>query len=239
MTTSHVETDVITESLEELIAEAENAPVQADDITRGQIINRGGTDLEDLPLAVSEMKRAGRTLCYDIRTGRQFFVNNNMLLAQLEKTAPLTGQRWTTTKDPGIRPKQGQFVCWLHTQSPKAETIAHMGFPPCIKTGIPTAYDVERHVKKKHGLPVYEAINTFEQRQREERRETLNLALLERAIGPATAPTKPVQPQQAVPASDTFSQTCGACGEELFSKPNGARIKLMHHKKVCLNAHHV
>ena len=229
----------VTEQLEDLIQGSKPASPIEGRIERGDIISDSN---EMGPMAISELKKAGRTVCYDIRDGRTFPVNDNMLAAQLKKLDPATGKRWATTTDPGYRPKRGAFVCWLHGESERRAEADAFGFSVCQRSGVHTQYDLERHMRGYHPQE-FNAFNQDAQRKREDERDLVNRQLLERAMcqAPATVQSvaAPVATTNGVdttvgslenPSGVGVSETC-ECGEILDAKTAGGMVqKRRHHR---------
>ncbi len=221
----------VTDELQQMIDDAQPSK-EPGKVKPGDIVNRPkADDVDDLGLAVSSLTSAGYVMVYDIRDGRPFPWNRNMLKAELQKTDPKTGKRIFTTRDPGYRPKVGGYVCWLHADYSGAEALESLGFQKCEKKGIPSEYEVQRHMQKKHGRQ-FDVINALETRKREDARDDLNRQLLERAInGPGGAFDESVEAN--LKTATLVTQVCGKCGDELQSKPTGTNLKMRNHLKKC------
>ena len=107
------------------------------------------------PAAISSIKSAGWTYVFHRGTGDPSLCNNNMILAQLRKidndpVSPTYQQKAFTTRDPGFRPKRGEFVCLMHKDSPRRNEMDDKGFQVCIRTSIHSEYDLINHMRSRH-----------------------------------------------------------------------------------------
>ncbi len=92
---------------------------------------------------------AGYVYIYDNKTGQQSITNRNMLPAQLKKKRE-DGTRVFTVKDPNIPQRQGIIKCLLHKGDPNRKHYDEMGFAVCPMEHIPSPYQLELHMKKRH-----------------------------------------------------------------------------------------
>ena len=221
-----------TKHIEELLLEAEDA---IEDSDQPSAVDMGGGMSGTLTV-----ETPGRVKVWDIETGEVSYVlsSPDYLRMQLQKVNPETGKRIFTTIKPAIEPFRGSELCPLHMDAPESVEYRRLGFPVCKKSNLRNPGEAERHMRLKHkdSFLMLESLRTRQIEEEERAVRHATIAAFTRPQEPVAAPKKPVQPQQSVEATDTFSQTCDACGEELFSKPNGARVKMMHHKKVCPSA---
>ena len=220
-----------TKHIEELLLEAEDA---IEDSDQPSAVDMGGGMSGTLTV-----ETPGRVKVWDIETGEVSYVlsSPDYLRMQLQKVNSVTGKRIFTTIKPAIEPFRGSELCPLHMNAPESAEYRRLGLPVCKKSNLRNPGEAERHLRLKH-KDSYEMLEQRRQREIEGEERAVRKATIAAFARPepsATAPTKPVQRQQGLEWTKTFSQTCDACGEELFSKPNGARVKLRHHKKVCTN----
>lgn len=235
----------VTDDLFALAADAEAGIAPASELNVGDVVNRpNAEDIDSLPMSFIEMRSAGYSWVYDVRTGEPFPVNNNMLRGQLAKLDPDTGNRVFTTRDPGYRPTQGTFKCWLHEESNKVEVVKKIGFEFCPKSNINSEFQAREHTRKKHPQE-FAAINDAEQRAEEAEDRRIQRELLERVISnsqPAAAETasdfkagigvdRASLPEEA-PVSAPVSDTCTECNDVVSAKNKaGLRMAMRHHMK--------
>lgn len=131
-----------------------------------------------VPMVSTTESEDGRIHIYNKFTGEQIKCNVNMLPSKLknrvnDNTDPNYGKLLWTVVDPGFRPKQGTFKCWLHMNGAWRELADSWGRPYCRKSNIKSEFDVIQHVKNTHKRD-YLAID--EHRKEGERKEDRKIA---------------------------------------------------------------
>lgn len=111
------------------------------------VIDRG--NVVDPPSVVSNISSAGYVWVYDNLTGEPSKCNRNMLPVQLRKKRE-DGTRVFTLKDPGFRPPRGTIKCLLHKDDPNAAHYREMGLKQCPAEHIPSPFELEMHMAKRH-----------------------------------------------------------------------------------------
>lgn len=155
---------------DQLIAqELANAEIVDDPSPWNRAERVGAGEAPDGVVAVqSSIKGNNYRLVYHVETGSPSRVHFNMLPAQLKKRLPGSAKRAFTTTDPGFRPKVGTMICWLHKDHENREIADSMGLGPCVKSNIPSMYEVELHMRHRH----QQEFRAFDElRQRTERDE--------------------------------------------------------------------
>lgn len=158
-------------------------------------LDLGGGEHTPLNLrVVDQVESAGYTYVYDRETGEQKVVNNNMLRQQLRKMRRLRDgsltEVFTTIKPPPDKqPVRGVIKCLLHAGHNDRALWAKYGFAPCYKENLLTEFDLEQHMRIRHGRE-WEAIqrdreNLEKAEIRAERRALLDLAAANRAPAPS------------------------------------------------------
>lgn len=146
MTTKVQDGDV---RLLEQIGLAEAAP-EPGTLKADSVVHRGDEELP-APMAMARLESAGYVYIYDTRSGERSLTNRNMLPMQLKKSRP-DGAPFLTVKNPGINPKRGTFKCLLHAEHADRPYYDAMGLPACRKAGIPSPYEVQRHMEHRHRM---------------------------------------------------------------------------------------
>ena len=140
-------------------AAGDEAP-EPGDVKPGFIANRGDDSEKPFPSVVTSVESAGYVTVYNQNTGDTSVINVNTLGQILKKRyptsqdgvtpEPLAGQRVFTLRDPCIRPKKGQFKCFLHAEDPRRKEWDALGLPVCPAGNLASAYHRDRHLSKKH-----------------------------------------------------------------------------------------
>lgn len=138
-----------------------------EDIKPGDIVTKGsdaGTANEIPPMVVHEVMAPNRVRLYDSETGEAYLAPKSIVGIRPANTTEgykrgygLLGQvtatgawKWVE-QDPQVSPRvRGNLKCRLHPDDPERYLWDEMGFPVCNKTGIPSAYEQERHLTSKH-----------------------------------------------------------------------------------------
>lgn len=123
----------------------------------------------ELQSTLETSSSAGYVYIWDTRTGERSLCNNNNLIANLNKKRE-DGSRVFTVKDPGITPERGSNKCRLHPDGPDRAEYDKMGLAICRKSNLKSAYEVERHMSRRHRQE-WEVINQadYARRQAEDR----------------------------------------------------------------------
>jgi len=127
------------------------------DVQPGFIASRGDNPDAPFPSVVSSVESAGYITVYNRLTGDTSIVSANppYLAALLKKRYPENdsnaGKIVFTLHDPGFRPAQGQYKCYLHKGDSRREQWDILGLPVCEAGNLASAYHRDRHLNKKHG----------------------------------------------------------------------------------------
>ena len=126
------------------------------------------------PMVATTHSEDGRIYIYNRYTGEQVPCNVNMLASKLKNRVndnvdPNYGKLLWTVVDPGFRPKQGTYKCWLHKEGAWRELADGWNRPLCLKSNIQSSFFVIQHMKKRHTTD-YAAIT--EHKAETERQET-------------------------------------------------------------------
>lgn len=128
------------------------------------------TEGESVGMVVKTYQDAGVVPIYDIETGAMSLTSVNMLPAQLRKLNA-EGKRMFTHRPPVQPPVQGELKCWLHPDNPARSEYDRLGLPTCHKANLPSPYQVEQHMRRRHPT-AYETVERIRQeRERAEDRE--------------------------------------------------------------------
>jgi hypothetical protein len=92
---------------------------------------------------------AGQVYIYDTKTGDQSICNRNNLPHNLKKKRPDGSLVFTTVK-PNFEPAKGTHLCMLHRDYPERKFYDTLGFAVCPKSNLTSAYQVRRHMEKRH-----------------------------------------------------------------------------------------
>ncbi len=107
------------------------------------------------PMVATTHSEDGRIYIYNKYTGERVPCNVNMLPSKLKNRVndnadPNYGKLLWTVVDPGFRPKQGTYKCWLHKDGAWRELADGWNRPYCKKANIISEFDVIQHVKNTH-----------------------------------------------------------------------------------------
>lgn len=124
---------------------------------------------EAVGMVAKTYQDAGVVAIYDIETGAKSLTSVNMLPAQLRKLNA-EGKRMFTHRPPAQAPVQGELKCWLHPEHPDGRRGEYdvWGLPSCRKCNLPSPYQVELHMRRRHPT-AYETLERL--RQERERAE--------------------------------------------------------------------
>ena len=115
-----------------------------------QGVKESGADLpQGSRPKINWITSAGYVYVWDNKTGEKSIINQNMLATQLKKRRD-DGSRIFTTVDPKIPVKSGNLKCMLHAKDPNRQHYDELGLPVCRKDNLTSAYQVRRHMQKRH-----------------------------------------------------------------------------------------
>ena len=156
--------------------------IQAEGLVPGMVI---GTT-EGMTSVVSSIKGADKIKVWDNRTGQESDILYYMLTAQLKKKREDGSFAFTTTK-PTFSPPEGIFKCLLHAEDPNRARHYELGYVLCPKGNLRDAFQVRRHMQKRHPAE-WKAIE--EERLEKERQEdrALQRLILEKMAKSEEAP---------------------------------------------------
>lgn len=115
-----------------------------------RVINKGEGDAP-LPMVVKSVDNAVFMSIYDTITGEMSLTHNLMLRTQLDKRRP-DGSRVFTTNKPKWPVARGTMKCYLHPDDPNRSYYDSIGFPVCQKSNLTSAFQVKRHMQKRHPM---------------------------------------------------------------------------------------
>jgi hypothetical protein len=121
-------------------------------------------------MIVTDLDSAGWTILYDTISGEPSVVNNNAVSTQLRYKRPGESKPAFTRLKPKNEPWRGSIRCMLHAGRPDYEELRRRGITQkgCPKATIPNEYELQQHMKNKHGR---EWATLEEERERSERAE--------------------------------------------------------------------
>jgi len=131
------------ELIEEMLVTAEKAGHPSD---KPRVVDEADSST---PTVAYKVSSAGYVFIYDTRTGDRSRTNRNMLPTQLKKRRA-DGSPVFTTKKPSFSPARGTFKCMLHIDDPNREHYNALGLATCRKSNLTNAYQVRRHMQKRH-----------------------------------------------------------------------------------------
>lgn len=203
------------------------------------VVNTPSAD-EPFPAMIKVDSSAGWTWVYRTDTGEPVHINGNMKPGQLAKRFPqqhptLAGKLAFTDRDPGIRPKAGQFKCELHIESPERAEYEEMGLPACKKSNLINRFQVTQHMKKSHKTELGAITQVREDLIADEDRQ-VRRAIIATAAGAATVVAEPVtetsNSSPEVKVDTEKSMVCDTCGDTLTAKNQGGlNLKKRSHDK--------
>lgn len=128
-------------------------------------------------MTIIQLKGAGWTYVYNTETGARIPVNNNNLIAVLNKKKLDGTPRFSRVK-PNVVFKRGTFKCILHKDNPDRSKYDEMGLAVCPKDNLNSAYEVKRHMTKRHKME-WESIEELRTTREREEDRSLQRALIE------------------------------------------------------------
>lgn len=152
----------------EQIRDAEKAAEVKLDIDKDEL--RAAKSLGVDSMEVGEVLSAGQVYIYDTRTGDRSICNRNNLAHNLNKTRPDGSLVFTTIKPP-FEPARGSHLCMLHPDYPERTYYDSLGFAKCPKDNLTSAYQVRRHMEKRHKTEYATIKEEIARREKEEARE--------------------------------------------------------------------
>lgn len=130
----------------EMVKEAEEAPEPGSNDSK--MLN-SKVEEQVAPTFIAKVESAGYAYIYDTRTGERSLTNRNMLTQQLKKKRD-DGTTVFTTVKPNVEPFKGIFKCFLHPDDSNRKHYDEMGLAVCKKSNLRNAYEVKRHMIKRH-----------------------------------------------------------------------------------------
>ena len=134
-------------AIEEQMRDAEKVAEPKLDIDADEIKSAKGLGVESME--VGEVLSAGQVFIYDTRTGDRSICNRNNLAHNLQKKRPDGSLVFTTIK-PKVEPVRGTHLCMLHPNYPERKYYDTLGLATCLKDNLRSAYQVRRHMEKRH-----------------------------------------------------------------------------------------
>jgi hypothetical protein len=135
--------------------------------------------------AMTILQDPGWIWVYDRFTGDPSVCNVNMLPAQLKKRqndpdSEHYGKVVFTTTDPGFRPPEGTYKCWIHKEGPWFSVAKEWGLEPCGKSNLDSDFEAIQHTRNKHNrafLAIQEHKNELERQEERSERKALLQAI--------------------------------------------------------------
>ena len=213
-------------------AEEVDAPVGDYPVRVGQSL---GDTVDGQPIGakVTQIEKGRHFIGYNTRTGDASIYNR----VHLQFLNPDNPRAWkwedgtlmvSTTCPPGLPVLKEKFMCLLHPDHADRERYDAMGLQGryCFgadrggNAGIPSPYDVERHMMRRHPGE-WALIQRAENQKRESDRDSANAALIALALERGAALPKVNIPSVQIPsemvASDGTTTTTSADGTEWVS----------------------
>jgi len=163
-------------AIEEQVRDAEQAAEIPLEIDKDEVKAAKSLGVESME--VGEVLSAGQVYIYDTKTGDRSICNRNNLAHNLRKQRPDGSFVFTTTKPP-FEPPRGIHKCMLHPDE-RLPLYDTWGLAVCKKDNLASAYQVRRHMEKRHKAE-YAAIKEEELREERDRRRRLDEALIKSA----------------------------------------------------------
>ena len=133
----------IEEQIRDAVAVAE-APL---DVDKDEIKSAKSLGVESME--VGQVLSAGQVRIYDTRTREESICSRNNLAHNLQKKRPDGSIVFTTVK-PKTGPVRGTHLCMLHANYPERKYYDTLGLDTCLKDNLTSAYQVRRHMEKRH-----------------------------------------------------------------------------------------
>lgn len=172
------------ESEEELIAKASAVAPKV-----GDKLNDSTGKPEDWPFEIDMdmLEHNGYVVVYHRRTREPSVIMYDALAKQLKKTDPDTGELAFTLDRPAKPPYRGTIKCLLHADDPERAKYDSFGFAVCRKSNLPSDYQRELHMQRKHKAEWAAMLRERSDRERAERREFQSLILAQIRSGAVDA----------------------------------------------------
>ena len=168
------------ESEEELIARATATTPRV-----GAQLNDSTGDAEDWPFAIDmdTLDHNGYVVVYHRVTREPSIILLDALAKQLKKIDPETGQLAFQLERPKSPPYRGTLKCYLHADDPDRPKWDQFGFVTCRKHNLPSDYQREMHMQRKHRMEWQAIQRDRTERDRAERREFEQLLMKQIVAG--------------------------------------------------------
>lgn len=197
--------------------QAESAPGTY--LQEGEVLSRGGSAEEPVPMRVSSLRYKGYVQVWDTQTGAES-LQPWWLLWQTMRKRREDGSLVFTRVNPNISPDYGDdLFCPLNPNAPAEQRFVGRGFRPCRKRHIPHWDALQSHIQKSHKR-AWAAMER--ERQDRERREDRDLqrqaiesqrefmrVMMQNAAGQAAPVAATAGPEQFTygPASAVYGST--------------------------------
>lgn len=168
------------ESEEELIARASAIAPKV-----GAKLNDSTGDAEDWPFEIDmdALDHNGYVVVYHRATREPSVIMYDALAKQLKKIDPDTKELAFQLDRPSKPPYRGTLKCFLHADDPDRAKHDQFGFATCRKSNIPSDYQRELHMQRKHKAEWAAIQREKVDRERAERREFERLLLAQMRSG--------------------------------------------------------
>ena len=168
------------ESEEELIARATAAAPKV-----GAKLNDGKGEAEDWPYEIDldMLEHNGYVVVYHRRTREPSVIMYDALAKQLKKVDPDTKELAFQLERPATPPYRGTLKCLLHADDPDRPKYDQFGFAVCRKSNLPSNYQRELHMQRKHKAEWAAMQRDRGDRERAERLEFQRLVLAQMKSG--------------------------------------------------------
>ena len=172
------------ESEEELIARASSIAPKV-----GAKLNDSKGDAEDWPYEIdmNMLEHNGYVVVYHRRTREPSVILYDALAKQLKKEDPDTHELAFQLERPSQPPYRGVLKCHLHQDDPERPKYDQFGFAVCRKSNLPSDYQRELHMQRKHKAEWAAIQREKADRERAERREFQSLILASMRSGSVDA----------------------------------------------------
>ena len=172
------------ESEEELIARASSiAPKPGAQLND----SKGGDGDWPEVVGLDMLEHNGYVVVYHRRTREPSVILYDALGKQLKKEDPETHELAFQLERPSQPPYRGILKCYLHQDDPERPKYDQFGFAVCRKSNLPSDYQRELHMQRKHKAEWAAIQREKGERDRAERREFQNLILAQVRSGSVDA----------------------------------------------------
>ncbi len=150
------------------------------------VVHRGDEEAP-APMFGRIVRSATNVFIYNTVTREESKCNRNMLPRKLTLRRP-DGSLVYTTRKPSEPPWRGTLKCPLHRDDPNREHYDGLGLPVCRKQNLPSPFQVNQHMKKRHPVSFETLKQERESRERQEDRDFQRSIIAQASVKPDVTP---------------------------------------------------